>query len=93
MHIPVLLNEVIENLDPKANDNFVDCTIGEGGPSAVILEKIAPNGKVLGIDLDERQIENCTINLQHFKDRLFLAHDSYIKIKEICLKKLVVLNV
>lgn len=82
-HIPVLLNEVIENLDPKANENFVDCTIGEGGHSKVILEKIAPQGKVLGIDLDERQIINCKENLKEFENRLVLVHNSYSNIKEI----------
>lgn len=83
MHIPVLLNEVIEYLDPKANENFADCTIGEGGHAKVILEKIVPNGKVLGIDLDERQIINCKENLKEFQDRLVLVHDSYLNIKEI----------
>ena len=52
MHIPVLKKEVIEYLDPKPNENFIDCTFGEGGHSAAILEKTKPNGKVLGVDLN-----------------------------------------
>ena len=58
MHIPVLQKEVIAYLDPRPNENFIDCTIGEGGHSSVLLEKIAPRGKVLGIDADLKQIEN-----------------------------------
>lgn len=50
-HIPVLLQEVIKYLDPKPNENFIDCTFGGGGHSFVILEKNGPKGKVLGIDL------------------------------------------
>jgi len=59
MHIPVLQKEVIEYLDPKPNENFIDCTIGEGGHTLAILEKTSPDGKVMGIDQDQEQIENC----------------------------------
>lgn len=52
MHIPVLLDEVIKYLDPKPGENFIDCTIGEAGHAKAILEKTAPSGKVLGIDVD-----------------------------------------
>lgn len=52
MHQPVLLNEVIKYLHPQPGENFIDCTIGMGGHSLAILEKIQPDGKVLGIDID-----------------------------------------
>jgi len=58
MHIPVLLKEVIEFLDPKPNENFIDATFGDGGHSLEILKFTAPNGKVLGIDWDQKAIEN-----------------------------------
>ncbi|MFH2136764.1 MAG: 16S rRNA (cytosine(1402)-N(4))-methyltransferase, partial [Patescibacteria group bacterium] len=41
-HIPVLLNEVIKFLDPKPNQNFIDCTLGAGGHSVEILKRTAP---------------------------------------------------
>ncbi len=50
MHIPVLQKEVIQYLEPKRNENFIDCTIGEGGHSLAILEETGPKGKILGID-------------------------------------------
>jgi len=56
MHIPVLKKEVLEYLDPKPNQNFIDATIDGGGHSKAILEKIAPQGKLLGIDRDEEII-------------------------------------
>ena len=49
-HIPVLKKEVLFYLNPKTNENFVDCTFGEGGHSFAILEKNIPEGKILGID-------------------------------------------
>ena len=80
MHIPVLKNEVIEYLDPKTNENFIDCTIGECGHSSAILEKNKPKGKVLGIEIDPEMYANlCAKNYE----RLILANDSYKNIKEI----------
>jgi 16S rRNA (cytosine1402-N4)-methyltransferase len=58
VHIPVLLNEVLEYLKPGAGENFVDATLGGGGYTKAILERNRPNGKVLAIDLDNDAIEN-----------------------------------
>src|SRR3989338_117524 len=74
MHIPVLTKEVIEYLDPKPNENFVDCTVGEGGHSAAILEKIAPHGKVLGIDWQLRLKQ---------KEIFILTEDNFANLKNI----------
>ena len=57
-HIPVLLSEVIEYSDARPGQNIVDATLGGGGYTAAILEKIKPDGKVLAIDLDKDAIEN-----------------------------------
>jgi 16S rRNA (cytosine1402-N4)-methyltransferase len=83
MHIPVLLNEVIKYLDPKPNENFIDCTMGQGGHAVAILEKIGPMGKILGIDLDGKQIENCRRLKERFNNRLILANDNYANLKNI----------
>ena len=56
MHVPVLKKEVLKYLDPKPNENFVDCTFGEGGHAKAILEKNGPEGKVLGIEWGEKNI-------------------------------------
>lgn len=57
MHTPVLLKEVIEGFNPKENQNYIDCTLGEGGHSLEILKHILPEGKLLGIDFDQRNID------------------------------------
>lgn len=80
MHIPVLLNELIDYLNPKANENFIDCTLNGGGHTKAILEKIKPNGKVLGIEWDKEIFEN--IKKQNI-ERLIAVNDSYINLKEI----------
>jgi len=83
IHTAVLQDEVIKYLDPKANENFVDCTIGEGGHSNLILEKASPDGRVLGIDLDPHQIVSAGWLRARYKDRIIFANDSYVNIKEL----------
>ncbi len=82
MHIPVLQKEVIEYLDPKPNENFIDATFGFGGHSKEILKRNAPRGKVLGIELDPAIIKCLTPDVKHHK-RLILVNDSYSNLKEI----------
>ena len=83
-HIPVLLNEVITRLDPKSNQNFVDCTLGAGGHTIEILKRTSPNGKVLGIDLDPRAVE---IAKRRVKDnRLVAVQGNFKNLKEIVLQ-------
>lgn len=50
-HIPVLLNEVIENLNIRKDGIYVDMTLGGGGHSEEILKRI-PNGRLYGFDQD-----------------------------------------
>jgi 16S rRNA (cytosine1402-N4)-methyltransferase len=88
MHIPVLQKEVLEYLNPKPNENFIDCTIGEGGHTAAILERNGPKGKVLGIELDpelHKRLKAAEIKNEKLKikNRLILVNDSYVNLEEI----------
>ena len=51
-HIPVLLIEVIENLNIKPNGVYVDCTFGGGGHAKAILQQLDESGKLIGFDQD-----------------------------------------
>lgn len=86
MHTPVLTKEVLKYLSPKPNENFVDCTVGEGGHANLILEKTAPNGRILGIDLDAEQIKKCAENTAIFGNRIILENNSYANLAEIVKK-------
>ena len=87
IHTAVLKREVTRYLDPKQNENFVDCTIGEGGHAEDMLMKNGPEGKVLGIDLDPQQISASQWLQAQFKDRVILANDSYANLAEIVARK------
>lgn len=51
-HTPVMLEEVVAALAPSNGDVVVDATFGGGGHARAILEKLAPDGRVVGIDRD-----------------------------------------
>lgn len=85
IHIPVLVDEVIQYLDPKSNENFVDATIDGGGHTMAILEKNKPEGKVLGIDLDKTLLENLKFKIKnlHLENRVILVQGNFKNLKEI----------
>ncbi|MCX6722022.1 MAG: 16S rRNA (cytosine(1402)-N(4))-methyltransferase RsmH [Candidatus Staskawiczbacteria bacterium] len=87
IHTAVLKKEVIEYLDPKQNENFVDCTVGEGGHTEDMLGRNGPEGKVLGIDLDPQQVAASQWLHVQYKERVVLVNDSYTNLKEIIERK------
>ncbi len=56
-HVPVLLNEVLEFMAPESGKNFIDSTGGPGNMSHALLERTAPDGRVLTIDCDKHANE------------------------------------
>lgn len=86
MHIPVLLKEVLHYLSPRADENFIDATAGEGGHTAAILEGNKPGGKVLGIEVDPDLCKKLKSRLAEFPNRVILINDSYINLEEIVRK-------
>jgi len=82
-HVPVLHDEVINYLQPKPGQNFIDCTLGGGGHSKAILEKTAPHGKLLAIDMNEETFDEAKGNLINLKERIFFHQGNFSKLKEI----------
>lgn len=90
-HIPVLLNEIIEYLNPQPGQNFIDCTLGGGGHAIEILKRVAPEGKVLGIDLDETAIEKVKNEILKIPpdppllkgENIILVQDNFSNLREI----------
>ena len=85
MHIPVLQKEVLDYLNPKPNENFIDATIGEAGHTLAILERNGPEGKVLGIDQTPEVLKNTKNKIQNteYKKRLILVCDNFVNLKDI----------
>lgn len=80
-HKPVLLKESIEALQVKPDRRYVDCTVGEGGHAAAVLEH---GVSVLGIDIDPRAIETARDNLMRYGDKAILINDNFANLEDIC---------
>lgn len=76
-HVPVLAAEVIAGLDLKPGAIIIDGTLGLGGHTALILERTAPDGKVIGIDRDARNLELAREQLAKYGGRVRYVHSSF----------------
>jgi len=85
IHIPVMLEEVLKYLQPRAGGQYVDGTIGGGGHTEAILEQSAPGGRVLGIDSDAQALAGVEKRLASaVRDgRLVLVHGNFAELARI----------
>ncbi|MEM3616395.1 MAG: 16S rRNA (cytosine(1402)-N(4))-methyltransferase RsmH [Candidatus Bathyarchaeia archaeon] len=85
MHVPVMSDYVVRFLDPKANENFVDCTVGEGGHAMAILERTKPSGMVLGLDADPIILEGLKRKVEgtDYGRRLVLVCGNFANLNDI----------
>ena len=76
IHVSVLLNECIDNLNIKPDGIYVDGTLGLGGHSYEIAKRLE-SGRLIGIDRDETAIERAGKRLAEFGDRITLVHGNF----------------
>jgi len=81
-HEPVLIQEVIENLNIKPDGIYVDGTLGGGGHSFKIVQKLK-SGRLIGIDQDEEAIAAATRRLQIFSNNVTIVHSNYVNTRKI----------
>ncbi|MDV3196145.1 MAG: 16S rRNA (cytosine(1402)-N(4))-methyltransferase RsmH [Candidatus Phytoplasma stylosanthis] len=84
-HIPVLTKEVIEYLNIYSRGIYVDATLGDGGHSSVILEKLN-QGFLYSFDCDLFSIQKCKKKFKN-KKNINLIHNNFSFLKEELLKK------
>ena len=80
-HTSVLLWETIENLEIKPDGIYVDGTLGGGGHSFHICEKLGENGRLIGIDQDADAICAATKRLEQFSDKVSVVRNNYCNMK------------
>ncbi len=84
-HVPVMLEEVLKFLQPEPGGDYVDGTLGGGGHTEAILERSAPDGRVLGIDADAQALERVKQRLSDLvsNGRLVLVHGNFAELARI----------
>ncbi len=81
-HYTVMKNEAVDALDCKNGLVYVDCTLGGGGHSELILKRIQPDGKLIAFDVDDDAIRASQERLKDYKN-LTIVKDSYANIKNV----------
>jgi 16S rRNA (cytosine1402-N4)-methyltransferase len=76
-HKPVLYKEIIHALQPQTGGRYVDGTLGAGGHARGILEASAPDGQLLGLDVDPQALAIARETLAPYEHRIHLAQASY----------------
>jgi len=82
-HIPVMLNGILDYLNLSPGKIIVDATVGTGGHSKAILERILPGGKLIGIDRDQESLAITRERLGEFSDSCEFVHGNFVDIDTI----------
>ncbi len=81
-HKPVLYQEIIHALQPQNGGRYVDATIGAGGHARGILEACAPDGHLLGLDVDAHALAIARKTLAPYEHRIHLVQASHVTLNE-----------
>lgn len=83
VHQPVMVAEVLSGLSLKPSGIYVDCTVGGGGHSYAILERLEGRATLIGIDRDPEAIAAARERLAPFGDRVVLVRGEFAHLPEI----------
>ncbi len=81
-HVSVLLAETLALLAPAPGDAVLDCTLGLGGHSEAMLRLVSPDGNLVGLDADTKNLALATKRLEPFGDRSHLIHANFREIPQ-----------
>ena len=85
-HTPVLLAEAMKFLEPKTGGRFIDATFGAGGHTLALLERTAPDGKVLAIDQDQSALFAARPIVELSGSRLILVNANFRELAAIAVE-------
>jgi 16S rRNA (cytosine1402-N4)-methyltransferase len=86
-HLPVLANEILDLICPSPGKIIVDATLGAGGHTALMLPKVSPGGKVLGIDLDPLAPSRIRDKLGDYSDSFSFIHGNFAGLDRLLMEK------
>ena len=81
-HYTVMKNEAVDALECKNGLVYVDCTLGGGGHSELILQRISPDGRLIAFDIDDDAIRAASERLKNYNN-ITIVKESYTNIKKV----------
>ena len=81
-HYTVMAHEAVDALQCERGKIYVDATLGGGGHSELILQKIQPDGRLIAFDIDADAIDYASERLKNYKN-LTIVKESYSNIKKV----------
>ena len=83
-HEPVMPEKVLEYLNPRSGQFFIDCTLGGASCTIEIAKRVGETGKVLAIDLDEAAIKNARNLISRLNlTNIILVNDNFKNLSKI----------
>ena len=82
-HIPVLLEETIDLLQPRPGSVFVDATVNGGGHSSAILQRTAPDGRLLALDADPDAVDYAHARFADLGERVRVRHANFRNLQQV----------
>lgn len=82
-HDPVLVEPLLEFLDPQPGQIMLDGTVGLGGHAAVFAPRLVPGGRYIGLDLDAQMLEGAKSRLVGVAGDVELVHANYADLVEV----------
>lgn len=78
MHVPIMVDEVLECLRPAPGEIAVDCTLGGGGHARAVLERLRPGGRLIGLEIDPLELPRteAAMRAEGFGEDVFIARQA-----------------
>ena len=81
-HVSVLLNETLDGLAIKPEGTYVDCTLGGGGHSHAIGERLSTEGMIVGLDQDVAALEAASKRLEDLSCQVKVIKTNFSNLKQ-----------
>ena len=82
-HLPVMLEETLRCLAPRAGETMLDGTLGLGGHAVELLRQLSPEGELIGLDRDPQALELAATRLDAVGGDYRLLHGTFDRIRAV----------
>jgi 16S rRNA (cytosine1402-N4)-methyltransferase len=82
-HDPILVDEILDLLAPEPGQVIIDCTVGRGGHSHAIAQRLGDDGTLIGLDVDPENLQFARERLEELPCSVRLFHANFAQLPEV----------